>query len=83
MALKKKCDGFFSFFFRVLENTNEINALSLWLFCVGIVRVHCVDGGGSPVMRDENRFILIHISLFDDFVLYRVGMALWRRFFSE
>lgn len=33
------------------------------------------------VMRDENRFILIHISLFDDFVLYRVGMALWRRFF--
>ena len=82
MALKKKCDGFFSFFFRVLENTNEINALSLWLFC-GDRASALRRWRLSLVMRDENRFILIHISLFDDFVLYRVGMALWRRFFSE
>ena len=83
MALKKKCDGFFSFFFRVLENINEINALSLWLF-LGWGRASALRRWGLLlVMRDENRFILIHISLFDDFVLYRVGMALWRRFFSE
>ena len=45
MALKKKCDGFFSFFFRVAENINEINALSLWLFLWGACE--CIASMGA------------------------------------
>ena len=50
---KKNVTVFFRFFFRVLENTNEINALSLWLFC-GDRASALRRWGLSPMMRDEN-----------------------------